>query len=85
MNFVPNPHYSWKQPFLKSIRETLNATSHAAGAISCNEHKNISPPLEDTVKKLCIYVEHSFTSVPIKHRNIDKVKIEDISFPTETD
>ena len=37
------------------------------------------------LEKLCIYIEHSFTSVPIKHRNIDKVEIEDISFPTETD
>ena len=30
------------------------------------------------------YVERVFTSVPIKHRNRDKMKIEDIYFPTET-
>ena len=55
------------------------------GAISCNDHKNISLLSAYTVENSSRYVEHVFTSVPIKHRNRYKVKIEDISLPTEMD
>ena len=74
-----------KQIDSKSIHQTLNVTSHAAGAISRDADKNLSPLSANTVEKLCRYIEHVFTSVPLKHRNRDKVKIEDLSLPTETD
>ena len=84
MTSAPKPHSSRKHPFIKSSRETLNATSHAAGIIICNAHNNILPLLADIVEKLCRYVEHVLTSVPIKHRDRGKVKIEDISLPIDT-
>ena len=63
----------------------MNTTSHAAGDISRNAYRNLLPLLAYSFEKLCRYIEHVFTSVTIKNRNRDKVKIEGIYFPIDMD
>ncbi|KAI9908970.1 hypothetical protein PsorP6_015236 [Peronosclerospora sorghi] len=65
------------------IHQTLNVP-HNAGTISHNADKSFSPFSSDTDEERYIYVENILTSVPLKHRNRYKMKIEDRYLPTET-